>query len=56
MWIAGEIIQPDCKMDIPVTYSDKNRTEKFDDVLGDAQTNKNSHYNLFSVTKMLLKG
>jgi hypothetical protein len=42
-------------MDIPVTYSDKNRTEKFNVVLGDIQTNEKFHYNLFSVTKMLLK-
>jgi hypothetical protein len=52
---AGETIEPDCKMDIPVTYSDKNRTEKFDVVLGDVQTKEKFHYNLFSVTKMLLK-
>jgi hypothetical protein len=32
---VGKTIQPDCKMDIPVTYSDKNRTEKFNIVLGD---------------------
>ncbi len=43
-------------MDISVTYSDKNRTEKFNVVLGDIQTNEKFHYNLFSVTKMLLKG
>jgi hypothetical protein len=43
-------------MDIPFTYSDKNRTEKFNAVLGDIQTNEKFHYNLFSVTKMLLKG
>jgi hypothetical protein len=43
-------------MDIPVTYSDKNGTEKFDVVLADVQINKKFHYNLFSVTKMLLKG
>jgi hypothetical protein len=43
-------------MDIPVTYSDKNGTEKFDAVLEDVQTNKKFHYNLFSETKMLLKG
>jgi hypothetical protein len=42
---AWETIQPDCEMDIPVTYSDKNGTEKFDDVLGDVQTNKKFHYN-----------
>ena len=42
-------------MDIPVTCSDKNGTEKFDVVLGDVQTNEKFHYNLFSVTKMLLK-
>ena len=53
---AGETIQPDCKIDISVTYSDKNGTEKFDVVLGDAQTNKKFYYNLFSVTKFLLKG
>jgi hypothetical protein len=43
-------------MDIPVTYSDKNGTEKFGIVLGDIQTNEKFHYNLFNVTKMLLKG
>jgi hypothetical protein len=43
-------------MDIPVTYSDKNRTERFDIVLGDIQINEKFYYNLFSVTKMLLKG
>jgi hypothetical protein len=53
---AGETIQPECKMDTPVTYSDKNGTEKFDVVLGDIQTNEKFHYNLFSMTKMLLKG
>jgi hypothetical protein len=53
---AGEIVQPDCKMDIPVSYSDKNRTEKFDIVFGDIQTNEKFHYNLLTVTKMLLKG
>jgi hypothetical protein len=42
-------------MDIPVTYSDKNGTEKFGIVLEDVQTNEKFHYNLFSVTKMLLK-
>ncbi len=52
---AWEIIQPDCEMDIPVTYSDKNGTKKFDLLLGDIQTNEKFHYNLFSVTKMLLK-
>jgi hypothetical protein len=53
---ARGTIQPDCEMDIPVTYSDKNGTEKFDAVLGDIQTNEKFHYNLFSVTQMLLKG
>jgi hypothetical protein len=43
-------------MDISVTYSNKNGTEKYDVILGDVQTNKKFHYNLFSVTKMLLKG
>ncbi len=43
-------------MDILVTCSDKNGTEKFDVVFGDIQTNEKFHYNLFSVTKMLLKG
>ena len=42
-------------MDIPVTYSDKNGTEKVDVVLGDMQTNEKFHYNLFSVAKMLLQ-
>jgi hypothetical protein len=53
---AGETIQPDCEMDIPVTYVDVDGTEKFDIVLGDIQTNGKFSYNLFSVTKMLLKG
>ncbi len=53
---AGETIQPDCKMDILVTYIDKNGTEKFYVILGDVQTNEKFHYNLFSVGKMLLKG
>jgi hypothetical protein len=43
-------------MDIPITFSDKNGTEKFNVVLEDVQTNKKFHYYLFSVTKMLLKG
>jgi hypothetical protein len=43
-------------MDIPVIYSEKNGTEKFDAVLGGVQTNEKFHYNLFSVTKMSLKG
>jgi hypothetical protein len=42
-------------MDIPVTYSHKNKTEKFNLLLGDVQTNEKFHYILFSVTKMLLK-
>ncbi len=33
-----------------------NGTEKFDVVLGDIQMNEKFNYNLFSVTKMLLKG
>ncbi len=53
---AGVTVQPDCKMDILVTYSDKNGTEKFYVVLGDVQTNEKFHYKLFSATKMLLKG
>jgi hypothetical protein len=53
---VGETIQPDCEMDIPVTYVDVNGTEKFNIVLGDVQTNEKFNYNLFSVTKMLLKG
>ncbi len=53
---AGETIQPDCKKDIPFTYSDKNEAEKFEVVCGDVQTNEKFHYILFSVTKMLLKG
>ncbi len=40
---------------ILLTYSDKNGTEKFIIVLGDVQINEKFHYNLFSVTKMLLK-
>ena len=42
-------------MDIPVTYSDKNGTEKLHVVLVDAQINEKFHYSLFSVTKMFLK-
>jgi hypothetical protein len=53
---AGETIQPDCEMDIPVTYVDVNGTEKFDVMLGEVQTNEKFNYNLFSVTKMPLKG
>jgi hypothetical protein len=53
---AGETIQPDCEMDILVTYVDVNGTEKFNVMLGDVQTNEKFNYNLFSVTKMLLKG
>ena len=33
-----------------------NGTEKFNVMLGDVQTNEKFNYNLFSVTKMLLKG
>jgi hypothetical protein len=36
---AGETIQPDCEMDIPVTYIDKNGTEEFNVIFGDVQTN-----------------
>jgi hypothetical protein len=43
-------------MDIPVTYVDVYGTEKFDVMLGDVQTNEKFNYNLFNVTKMLLKG
>jgi hypothetical protein len=43
-------------MDIPVTYVDVNGTEKFDVVLGEVQTNEKFNNNIFSVTKMLLKG
>jgi hypothetical protein len=39
-----------------VTYVDVNGTEKFNVMLGDVQTNEKFNYNLFSVTKMLLKG
>ncbi len=53
---AGETIQPDCEIDIRVTYVDVNGTEKFNIMLGDIQTNKKINYNLFNVTKMLLKG
>jgi hypothetical protein len=53
---AGETIQPDCEMDIPVTYIDVIETEKFNVVLGDVQMNGGFNYNLFSVTKMMLKG
>jgi hypothetical protein len=49
-------MKPDCEMDIPVTFCDKEGTEKFDNVLGDVQKNERSNFNLFSVTKMLLKG
>jgi hypothetical protein len=52
----GETIQPDCEMVIPVTYVDVNGTEKLNVVLGVVQTNEKFNYNLFSVTKMLLKG
>jgi hypothetical protein len=41
---AGETIQPDCEMDMPVTYVDVNGTEKFDIVLGDIQTNEKFNY------------
>ncbi len=53
---ANETIQPDCEKDIPVTYIDKNGTEKFNVILGDVQTNEKFYNNLFSVGKMLLKG
>jgi hypothetical protein len=53
---AGKTIQPDCEMDIPVTYVDVNGTETFDVVLRDIQMNEKSNYNLSSVTKMLVKG
>jgi hypothetical protein len=53
---AGEAIKPDCEMDIPVTYCDKEGTEKFDVVLGDVKMDERLNLNLFSVTKMLLKG
>jgi hypothetical protein len=53
---TGETIQPDCEMNILVTYVDVNGTEKFNVMLGDIQTNEKLNYNLFSVTKMLLKG
>jgi hypothetical protein len=43
-------------MDISVTYYDKEGTEKFNIVLGDVQMNEMVNYNLFSVTKLLLKG
>jgi hypothetical protein len=43
-------------MDIPVTYFDKEGSEKFDVVLGDMQANESFNFNLFSVTKILLKG
>jgi hypothetical protein len=56
MQVAGETIQPDCEMDIPVTYADVNGTEKLNNVLGDIQLNGKFNYNLVSVTKMLLKG
>ncbi len=39
-----------------VTYVDVNGTEKFNVLLGDVQMNEKFNYNLFSVTKMLLKG
>jgi hypothetical protein len=44
------------EMDIPVTYCDKEGTEKFDIVLGEVQKNERFNFNLFSVTKMFLKG
>jgi hypothetical protein len=43
-------------MDILVTYVDANGTEKLNVALGDVQTNVKFNYNLFSITKMLLKG
>jgi hypothetical protein len=43
-------------MENPVTYVDVNGTEKLNVVLGYIQTNEKFNYNLFSVTKMLLKG
>ena len=49
-------MKPNCEMDIPVTYCDKERTEKFDVVLKDMQMNEKFNFNLFSVIKMLLKG
>jgi hypothetical protein len=52
---AGETIQPDAEMDIPVNYVDVNETEKFDLMLGDVQTNEKFNSKLFSITKMLLK-
>ncbi len=53
---AGETIQPDCEMDILVTYVVVNGIEKFNVMLGDVHTNEKFNYNLFSVTKMPLKG
>jgi hypothetical protein len=49
---AGETIQPDSEMDIPVIYVDVNGTGKFVVVLGDVQTNGKFNYNLFFVTKI----
>jgi hypothetical protein len=43
-------------MDIPVMYCDKEGIEMSDIVLGDMQMNERFNFNLFSVTKMLLKG
>ncbi len=43
-------------MDNLVTCCNKNRTEKSDVILGDVQINEKFNYNLFSLTKMLLKG
>jgi hypothetical protein len=53
---AGEAIQPDCEMDILVINVYVNRTEKFDAMHENIQTNEKFNYNLFSVAKMLLKG
>jgi hypothetical protein len=52
---TGETIKPDCEMDIPVIYCDKEGTEKFDVVLGDVQTNERFNFKLFSVTKDALE-
>jgi hypothetical protein len=40
---AWETIQPDCEMDIPVTVSDKNGTEKFDVALGEVPSEGQSN-------------
>ncbi len=49
---AGETIEPNCEMDIPVMYCDKEGTEK---CTWRHANKQNVQLNLFSVTKILLK-